>query len=76
MVIYCLLYRVRFSFGHTIFASPPPSEDSDGNMVEEVVVGPVPKPQVTLSKKDYGKVRSIPWHLLCYSFLWLEFFYH
>lgn len=30
-------------------------KDSDGNMVEEVVVGPVPKPQVTLSKKDYGK---------------------
>lgn len=30
-------------------------KDSDGNIVEEVVVGPVPKPQVTLSKKDYGK---------------------
>ncbi|MPC26730.1 UPF0396 protein [Portunus trituberculatus] len=30
-------------------------KDSDGNIVEEVVVGPIPKPQVTLSKKDYGK---------------------
>ncbi|ROT60752.1 hypothetical protein C7M84_021676 [Penaeus vannamei] len=30
-------------------------KDSKGEMTEEVVVGPVPKPQVTLSKKDYGK---------------------
>ncbi|KAG0708503.1 NKAP family protein [Chionoecetes opilio] len=30
------------------------SQDSDGNMIEEVM-GPVPKQQVTLSKKDYGK---------------------
>lgn len=29
-------------------------KDSDGEMIEEVV-GPLPKPQVTLSKKDYGK---------------------
>ncbi|XP_071523255.1 uncharacterized protein [Panulirus ornatus] len=30
-------------------------KDSSGEMVEEVGVGPIPKPQVTLSKKDYGK---------------------
>lgn len=29
--------------------------DSNGDIIEEDVVGPVPKPQVTLSKKDYGK---------------------
>lgn len=38
---------------------PPLAGDSNGEMIEEVVVGPVPKPQVTLSKKDYGKVRAI-----------------
>nr|XP_027233486.1 NKAP family protein CG6066-like [Penaeus vannamei] len=31
------------------------SEGQQREMTEEVVVGPVPKPQVTLSKKDYGK---------------------
>ncbi|KAK7078656.1 hypothetical protein SK128_024648 [Halocaridina rubra] len=30
-------------------------KDSNGDIIEEVVVGPVPKPQVTLTKKDYGK---------------------
>lgn len=30
-------------------------KDGNGDIIEEVVVGPVPKPQVTLTKKDYGK---------------------
>lgn len=45
------------------------SEDSKGEMTEEVVVGPVPKPQVTLSKKDYGKVRCI---YICISILYFR----
>lgn len=30
-------------------------KDSNGDIIEEDVVGPLPKPQVTLTKKDYGK---------------------
>ena len=34
------------------------SEGSNGEIIEEIV-GPIPKPQVTLTKKDYGKVSMV-----------------
>ena len=52
-----VLWQVIFVLVTDLLFSP--SEDSDGNIVEEVVVGPVPKQQVTLSKKDYGKVSPV-----------------
>ena len=38
-----------------LFAFP---EGENGEMVEEEVIGPMPKQQVTLSRKDYGKVSN------------------
>ena len=32
------------------------AEGENGEMVEEEVIGPMPKQQVTLSRKEYGKV--------------------